>query len=133
MPSMADIAVKKHDGTTNVTFTAMTPSSGDKTAAKWRCESIGTVAANRPTMDLTSRSSANGKFRLIDVIVTFPESYTDSTTGLVKMRDRNFFKGQFAVGVELTDTTAQEFASQTANLLSSVLVKASIISGYAPT
>lgn len=64
MPSMANIIIKKADGTTDITYTALTPSSGDKVPAQWRVESIGTVAGNRPTFMIQTRFSADKQARI---------------------------------------------------------------------
>jgi len=133
MPTMADIVVKKADGTTNITYNAMTPSSGDKSKAVWRCESFGTVAANRPVFEVHGRSSVNGKFRVVDFRYTYPETYTDSTTGLVRTRERLLFSGQCAVPVDNTDASNNEGTAQGVNLLTSHLMLAVFRTGFAPT
>lgn len=133
MPSMADIVIKKADGTTDITLTALTPSSGDKSRALWRQESVGTVQANRPTAECVGRYSQNGKFRVVDVRFSYPETYTDSTTGLVRIRDRALFTGTFNLPVENNDTSNNEFAAQSVNWLKSTLMQLVIKGGFAPT
>lgn len=44
MPNMANITVKKADGTTDVVYTALTPSAGDKTSARWSLTASSTKA-----------------------------------------------------------------------------------------
>lgn len=133
MPSMADIVIKKADGTTDITLNALTPSSGDKSKAIWREESVGTVQANRPMAECAARLSQNQKFRVVDVRFAYPETYTDSTTGLVRVRDRDLFTGTFNLAVDNNDATNNEFAAQSVNWLKSALMQMVLKSGFAPT
>jgi hypothetical protein len=77
MPSMADIIVKKNDGTTNITFTAMVASAGDKSQAIWRSTTVGTAAAHQPELRMTSRANGTGTARRVDLHFSYP-----STAGL---------------------------------------------------
>jgi len=60
MPSMANITVKKNDGTTDATYTALTPSAGDKVSAQWRNNSQSTIAANRAAYALKAERTTSG-------------------------------------------------------------------------
>ena len=133
MPAMADIVVKKNDGTTDITYNAMTPSSGDKTPARWRCESIGTVAGNRPTLELMSKSSVNGQYRVVESKDVYPETFTDSNTGLVKIRDRVLVEARAVVPLNAADAIVAEATAQSINLLKSNLVQLVFKTGFAPT
>lgn len=132
MPTMADITIKKADGTTDIVFTALAPSGGDSTPASWRCEAVGTVAGNRPTMQVTSKSSKDKLARLVDGVISIPEVFTDTSTGIVSTRLRETFKFTAVVRVDAADTTTQELAAQAANLLKSTLIQSVLKTGYAP-
>lgn len=43
MPTMANITVKKADGTTDIVFDAIAGSGGDTSAARWRQDTGNTV------------------------------------------------------------------------------------------
>lgn len=133
MPSMANIIVKKADGTTDITYTALTPSSGDKVPAQWRVESIGAVAGNRPTFMIQTRYSADKQARIVEGKVSYPETYTDSTTGIVSVRNRELFSFSSVTHLATADAIVAELAAQTANLLKSVLIQDVLKTGFAPT
>jgi len=132
MPTMANITVKKSDGTTDITYTALTPSAGDKVAAQWRVESIGTVAGNRPVFTVQSRYTADRQARVVEGKLVYPETYTDSTTGVVSTRLRETFSFTGVVRLDAADATTAELAAQAANLLKSTLIQSTLTSGFAP-
>lgn len=133
MPSMANITVKKADGTTDITYTALTPSSGDKVPALWRVESIGTVAGNRPTLSIQTRFSADKQARIVEGKVSYPETYTDSTTGIISVRNRELFSFSGVTHLATADAIVAELAAQSANLLKSALIQDVLKTGFAPT
>lgn len=133
MPSMADITVKKNDGTTDVVYVALTPSSGDRTAAQWRVEAIGTVPGNRPVFQITSRYSADRQARIVEGKLVYPETYTDSTTGIVSTRLRDSFSFTEIIRLDGSDATTNELAAQAANLMKSTLIQSVLKAGFAPT
>lgn len=45
MPTLANITIKKADGTTDVVYTAIAGAAGDNTPAMFRNETIGTTLA----------------------------------------------------------------------------------------
>lgn len=133
MPAMANITVKKADNTTDIVYTALTPSSGDKVPAQWRVESIGTVAGNRPTLVVQTRYSADKQARIVEGRVTYPETYTDSTTGIISVRNRELFTFSGIVHLATADAIVSELAAQSANLLKSPLMQEVLKTGFAPT
>lgn len=133
MPNMADIVVKKADGTTDITYTALTPSSGDKVPAQWRVESLGAVAGNRPTLTLSSRYSQDRKARLVEGRVVLPETFTDTTTGIISVRNREMFSFNTVIHLDTSDSVISELAAQSANLLKGSLIQSVLKTGFAPT
>lgn len=133
MPSMANITVKKADGTTDIVYTALSPSAGDKVPAQWRVESIGTVAGNRPVYTVTSRYTADKKARIVEGKLTYPETFTDTTTGIISVRNREVYSHSSIVHLEVADAILMELVSQGANLQKSVLIQDVMKSGFAPT
>jgi hypothetical protein len=132
MPNMADITIKKADGTTDIVYKALNPSGGDKIAAKWRVDAIGTIAANRPILEIASKSSINSQFRIVEGKLTYPETFTDSTTGIIAVRTRELFSFTFTQDTTSADATILEAAKQSGNLMASTLVQAVFASGFAP-
>lgn len=133
MPSMANITIKKADGTTDIVYTALTPSAGDKVPAQWRVESIGSVAGNRPVYSVVSRYTVDRKARIVEGKLTYPETYTDSTTGIVSVRNREVFSHSSVVHLDVADAIVAELVAQGANLQKSILIQDVLKSGFAPT
>lgn len=133
MPQMANVTVKKADGTTDVVYSALTPSSGDKTAAQWRCETAGASAALRPVLSMQSTYNGPRTARRIDVAFQFPWTITDSATTVTTVKARIPASLQITVPTEIPDTAVAEAVAQFANLLKSQLLQDSFKAGFAPT
>lgn len=133
MPNMADITVKKFDGTTDIVYVALSPSAGDKTPAQWRVEAIGTVPGNRPTLAVTSRYSVDRQARVVEGKLIYPETFTDSTTGIVATRLRESFSFTHIIRQDAADATTKELSAQAANLLKSALIQSVLLTGFAPS
>lgn len=133
MPSMADITVKKADGTTDVVYKALSPSAGDKIAAQWRVEAIGTISGNRPTFQILTRASQDKAARIIEGKLLYPETFTDTTTGIISVKNREMFSFSAITHSIATDAVIAELAAQSANLLKAVLIQDVLKTGFAPT
>lgn len=133
MPNMASITVKKADNTTDIIYVSQSPASGDATPARWRVDSIGTVPGNRPVLTVSSKSTANGGARIVNGKLVFPETYTDTTTGIVAVRNSVSISFNAIVPQNLTDTSIVESCAQFANLLKATLIQDTLKSGYAPS
>lgn len=133
MPSMANITVKKFDGTTDIVYTALTPSSGDRTKSVWRVESIGSIAGNRPVLEIQSKGTQNGQARIVEGKLQMPETFTDTTTGIISVRLRDIFSFTATVDLRGVDGTHNETAAQAANLMKSSLIQSILSSGYNAT
>lgn len=133
MANAADIVVKKFDGTTDVTYVVYNGASGDGVKALWRSDSQGTTAAVRPQVTMWSRNNGQKTARRVDWEVSFPQSYTDTTTGLVSSRNRTVMNGSFLVPTGMDNGAAAEAAYQSANIVASPAFKTSFLYGFAPT
>lgn len=133
MPSMANITVKKADGTTDIVYTALSPSAGDKVPAQWRVESIGTIAGNRPVFNVTTRGSQDKAARITEGKLVYPEVFTDSTTGIISVKNRELFSFSAITHLNASDSAIAELAAQAANLVKSTLMQDVLKTGYAPT
>lgn len=133
MPNMADITVKKNDGTTDVTYVQLSPSAGDKTPAQWRVEALGTVPGNRPTLSISSKYSVDKMARVVEGKLLYPETFTDTTTGIVATRLRESFSFTQVIRMDAADTTTAELSAQAANLLKHPLIQLVLKSGFAPS
>lgn len=133
MPAMANIVIKKFDGTTNITYTAIIPSGGDRLKAVWRSESYASSAANRPTLEIMAKSNQSQTQRIVEVLFKYPELVTDSTTGVTSVRLRDVGSLVMTVDQRGTDATTNEACAQFANLMASPLVQETLRTGAAPT
>ncbi len=133
MPNMADITVKKADGTTDVVFSKLSPSAGDTVPASWRCESVGNAPGLRPTLSLVTKWNGPKTARVITGNFVYPEIVTDSVTSTSKVRNRVPITITATVPVEVPSTTADEAISQCMNLFDSALIVESFKTGFAPT
>lgn len=131
MPSMANITIKKADGTTDVIWTALQASAGDGMSATWRNNTVGTTLAQRPTLSLGSKWNGPKSGRRITGNFAWPITQTDSA-GNVVVTGVN--PGTFSfLSVQNQDPALiKEQAYQFAHLVASAIVKASMEEGYAP-
>lgn len=131
MPQMADITVKRADGTTNVTYSATNPAAGDKSPALWVNNTVGTVLAARPRFTVLSASNGTRKARRIRTTFVWPKARTD-VAGNVTVAGGASGESSYLVPQDMTLAEIDEFVAQYSGLLYSTLVRASIASGYAP-
>lgn len=132
MTNMANITVKKNDGTTDVIYTALVPSAGDKTPAIWKNQTVGTAMAHRPEMTLISRDNGNSSARRVYDKFTYPTLVTDAQ-GKVTVADKLIIETTAIIPKGMPDADVNEAISQHANLHASTLFKDSYKAGYAPT
>lgn len=133
MTTATDITVKKYDGTTDILWSLISASAGDKSPAIWRSGTASGTVGQKPVFTISARPNADGTVRRIDVGCKFPAVYTNSTTGQTEVRSTATFSGSFAVPQNMTAVDIQEFSYQLCNLLTVTLVKNTIVAGYAPT
>lgn len=132
MPNMANIVVKKADGTTDITYTAATPSAGDQTPAVWRQNSPTTIGF-RPKFTVRLRDNAAGNARNYDGALEFPITRTDTASGIESLAAKTFirFSGTLPTNVPVSAVT--EAIHQGGNLFVSALIRSALTEGYAPT
>lgn len=132
MPQMANITIKKADGTTDVVYTQKVPSAGDKSPAVWKNDTVGTVLAARPTFSIVSMDNGNRKARRLRTSFLWPKTRTD-TAGNVTVSGGASSESSHLVPQDMTPSEITEYVAQYANLLASALIKASVNDGYAPS
>jgi hypothetical protein len=132
MTTMANITIKKNDGTTDVTYTAVVASGGDKSPAIWRNNSATGTPGQRPELRITSRANGDGTARRVDGNYTYPSVYTDTTTSTTKVAARANFQFSAVMPGEMPDADAEEFGAQIGNLIAAALVEEALTVGYAP-
>jgi hypothetical protein len=131
MPTMANITVKKNDGTTDQIWTSVQASGGDRSPAIWRNTSVGTAAAFNPEMRMTSRPNADLTVRRVEGSISWPQSVV-GTDGVTRKVNTFSFKFEGVVPQGMPAADLNEAASQSTNLVASVLFKDSLKQGFAP-
>lgn len=129
MPQMANITVKKADGTTDVVYTALAPSSGDKTSAVWSPTLVGASNSHRPELRVSSQSNAANTVRFVDGIIRWPVVQTLS--GVVTVTDRNSISIKASIAENTPDSDVSELVEQTTNLFRSLLFREILKTRYA--
>lgn len=130
MPNMANLTVKKADGTTDVVYVALTPSAGDKTSARWSLTAASPKANLRPTLECTSRYNNARTARNISMTLKFPEVAT--VAGVDSITGTGIINIQGVVPLQVSDSVLSEAIAQSANLFKAALIQDSFKSGYAP-
>lgn len=133
MAAATDITVKKYDGVTDILWSLVSASGGDKSPALWRSGTAAGTVGQKPTFTISARPNNDGTVRRVDVGCKFPAVYTNSTTGQTEVRSVAVFNGSFAVPQNMTAVDIQEFSYQLCNLLNVTLMKNTVVAGFAPT
>lgn len=132
MPNLADITVKKNDGTTDIVYTGVVPSAGDKSPAIWRSNSVGTAQAHKPELLVSGQFNGPRTARRLTIKYFYPSLVTGSD-GRTSVSDRAIADVTVTLPQGMADTDINEFGSQFVNLLASSLGRSMVKSGYAAT
>lgn len=131
MPQMANITIKKADGTTDVVYSQATPSAGDKSPAVWKNQTVGSVLAARPTFTMVTMDNGTKRARRGRTTFHWPKTRVD-TAGNVTVVGGASSESSHLIPQDMTATEIAEYVAQYANLLATTLIKASLVEGYAP-
>lgn len=131
MPDLANITVKKADGTTDVVYTALASAGADGSPAVFRNNTIGTTIAERPTLLIAARDNGPRTARRVNVDFAWPLVQTDAG-GNKTVTGRATGTASFLAPQNQDAALIKEQAYQFANLLGSALVKACFDEGMAP-
>lgn len=131
MPSMANITVKKADGTTDIVYTALTASAGDGIPARWRADTVNAVQSFRPVLELRTQDNGPKTVRRSTASAVYP--VVRSVAAVDTLISSGSFETVAQIPKNLTDSEIKEMVYQYANLMASALIKDSVAAGYAPT
>jgi hypothetical protein len=132
MAAIANITVKKKDGTTDVVWTGIQGQGGDSAPARFASNTVGTAIAHRPTLQILSRDNGPKTARHFEGVFRYPNLVTDASA-ITKVDGQAVASFSFVLPKGMTDAQRGEAAYQFGNLLASSLVKASFDEGNAPT
>ena len=131
MPTLANITIKKADGTTDVIYTAIAGAAGDGAPAVFRNNTIGTTLAERPTLLIKASSNGPKTSRRVRGDFSWPTVTTDAG-GNLTVTGRASGEFSFLAPQNQDVAIIKEQAYQFGNLIASTLIKASMEEGYAP-
>lgn len=131
MPNLANITVKKADGTTDIVYSAISASAGDKSPAMWRAN-VGSAPAFNPELRVSSEFNGPRTARRVKASYAYPYTVTGSD-GKVTVSDRMVGDFTFVIPQSVPSNITDEAAVQLANLIASTLVKEMLKTGYAAT
>jgi len=136
MPSIANITVKKSDGTTDIVYDALSASGGDGSPAVWR-QDTGAPAAMpvglRKSLTLAAKWNGPKTARLSTFNYVAPYAVQDSTTTLYQARDKVLINGTAIVPQAIPASEINEAIYQACNLLAATLIKQAMAGGYSAT
>lgn len=134
MAAMANITVKKNDGTTDIIYVAKVPSSGDNSAAVWKADSSAQpYAGQKPQLQVTARWNGPKTARRLSFLGTYVSTVINSTTGVAEVLGQVVLEGSIVMPQSIPQADIDEGVSQLLNLIGSATVKTAAKEGYAPT
>lgn len=132
MPSLANITVKKNDGTTDITWSGVAASAGDKSPAVWRSLTVGAAPAFQPAMKMVALSNGPDTARRVNVDVTYPYT-TVGSDGKTNLAEKVVMTCSIVLPNGMPTADSNEAVAQSMNLLASSLVKACMQAGFSAT
>lgn len=132
MPNLANITVKKNDGTTDITWSGIAASAGDKSPAVWRSLTVGAAPAFQPTMKMVSQNNGPSTARRVNVDLTYPYT-TVGADGKTNVAEKVVMTTSIVLPNGMPTSDSNEAVAQSMNLLASALVKACMQAGFAAT
>lgn len=134
MPAIADITIKKNDGTTDIVYAAKVPSSGDNTAALFRSDAnAAPYAGLKPELSVTSKWNGDKTVRRVSMIGKYNSYATDSTTTISSKIGSVTMDVTLAIPQSIPQADIDEGVSQLTNLITSTLIRSCLKAGFAPT
>lgn len=136
MPSMANITVKKADGTTDIVYDALAASAGDSSPAVWRQDTGATAALPvglRALLRALTRWNGQKTARVMETHYQRPYAVQDSTTTLYSAKDQVIIDVRAVVPQSIPATEINEAIAQGLNLAASTLIKQVGQTGFSPS
>jgi hypothetical protein len=132
MPNMAAVTVKKNDGTTDQIWSNVQAAGGDRSPAIWRNTSVGSAPAFNPEARVSSRPNSDQTVRRVEGTIVWPQSVV-GTDGVTRKVNTFSLKFEGVVPQGMPSADLNEAASQSTNLLASVLFKDMFKAGFSAT
>lgn len=131
MAAIANITIKKADGTTDVVYSALTGAPGDGTPAKWRHEDVTLPIGQRAT--LTSVTKANGKADARQVQLRVRRPVVRTVNSVPTLIGTIPFEINATLGEQYTQAEIDEATAQALNFAAVAVLRDVFKTGYSPT
>lgn len=122
MSTIANITVKKNDGTTDVIYTALEGRSGDN-PARWKAPALGATPVTQPELRVNHKSVNGSDKARVTATYSLPYTVVNSTTGVTSVQSRELFRLEYTGDAAIPQSVRDEAVSQGMNLLSSAAFK----------
>lgn len=132
MPNLANITVKKNDGTTDIVYTGLQPSAGDGSPAIWR-QTAQPYPSCQPELRLIAKPAKGKMGRSVRGTFVYPQAMVNSTTGVTSVLTTAFGDFNFILDKNMSQVEINEAATQFANLIASALIKSCLATGFSAT
>lgn len=129
MTQQTNITVKKYDGVTDVTYTAVRPASGGQPAV-WQAPTLGTAAAHMPELRIKSSKNKAGTVSRVEGVLVYPEIVT-ATDGSKSIANKTIVSVNITNPSNMAISSVQEGIAQALNAFAHVHVKTQAIEGFA--
>lgn len=131
MAAIANITIKKADGTTDVVYTALTGAPGDGAPAKWRNEDVTLPIGQRATLTALAKPNGRADARQVQIRVRRPVvRVVNSVPTLIGTIP---FEINATLGEQYTQAEIDEAVAQSLNFAAVVAIRDVFKTGYAPT
>ena len=129
MPQIANITVKKADGTTDIVYAYVQPASGTTQPAIWRSPT-GAAPAHKAELRVKATSNKANTVRRVEGTYTYPQTATASD-GSITVVNRGSITFTGVIPQAMPQTEINELVHQGLNLVASSLNKSQLTEGFA--
>lgn len=132
MPQLANLTVKKYDGTTDVVYTAVSPAGGDGLPAVFKNQTVGTTPGQQPELRVSARgrSKKGVPFRTMNMSYKYPKAVSNTSTGELTLSDGVTVTVHVDVNQTMSGAEINEAVYQSLNLAANSSIKAAARDGY---
>ena len=132
MSTISNISVKDSDGTTDIVYAPVAASGGDKSPAVWLSTAVGSAAAFKPSIQISSRNNGTNSARRVEITATYPSIVTGSD-GIPRVVDKFILTATAILPKAMSDADLRHATTQFTNMFYTPMVQGSVATGYAPT
>lgn len=136
MPNIANLTVKKNDGTTNIVYDALSGSGADSAPAVWRQDTGNTPALPyglRASLKFLTQWNAKRTARRLTLNYVAPYAVQDSTTTLYSAKDQVIVTLSVVAPQAIPPAAINEAIAQATNCFVDPLIRTSMQSGFSPS